>query len=119
MQLAERSGFVNEVYRFVGQEAVGYVFGTQFHGVRHHPFGVLHVVELLIPRLQSFQNANGFLSRGFRHINLLKPPHDALRFLHVLVVLFVGRRADETDVSGFQIGFEDVGAVQTVAARGS
>ena len=60
---------------------------------------------------QSFYNMDGFLNAWFKYIYLLEATHQPLATGKVTVVFLVSSRADETDVSAFQIGFQHVGCI--------
>ena len=60
---------------------------------------------------QSFYNMDGFLNAWFKYIYLLEATHQPLAAGKVTVVFLVSSRADETDVSAFQIRFQHVGCI--------
>ena len=54
---------------------------------------------------------DGFLNAWFKYIYLLEATHQPLAAGKVTVVFLVSSRADETDVSAFQIRFQHIGCI--------
>ena len=105
LNLDRRSGFVNQVNGFVGQEAVGEV---TLRELRRRGNGVVtdgNLVKRLVAGLDSLEDLDGFFDVGLVDDNRLEPPLERRVRLDVLLVVFEGGGADAADFAAGQRGF--------------
>ncbi len=104
-------GFIDEVDRLVGEEAVGEVAVGE-HGGRDER-GVLDAdtVVDLVALLQSAKDANGVLDGRLADVDLLEAPLEGGVFLDVFAVLVEGGGADHVQLAAGEHGLDHVAGV--------
>ena len=79
MQLKVGPSLIDEVDSLIGEEAIGYVFGTGFYGKADGFWPIDDMVKGFVFPLEPFQYLDGLRSRWFQYVNLLKAPNNAAR----------------------------------------
>ena len=111
------AGFVDDVYRFVGQEAFVDVFGGEFGGSLKGIVCVFHFVVFFKHGFQAVQNLHGFVHARFVDVYLLEAAAQRVVFAEYGAVFFIGGGADAAQGAFCQRGFEQVGRIQHAALR--
>ena len=89
-----RTRLIDDIDGLVWQVAVVDVTRGEFGRSRERTGLVLHTVVLLKPRLETLQNLNGLVDRGFVDIDLLEATRQGVVLLEDATVLVVGGGAN-------------------------
>ena len=116
-QLRARAGFVDQVDRLVGQEAVGDVAVRLVHRRLDRLARVLDVMEVLVPILHAEQDLDRLALAGRVHLDRLEAPLERAVLLDVLAVLGRRRRADAADLAAGERRLQDVRGVERAFRR--
>ncbi len=108
LHLEPRRGFVDQVDRLVGQEAVGDVAVGQGRGGHDRGIRDAHAVMELVLLLEAAQDRNGVLNGRFGHVDGLEPPRQGSVLLDVLLVFIERGGADAVEFAARQRGLEQV-----------
>jgi hypothetical protein len=111
-----RRGFVHEVHRLVGQEAVGDVALREFHRRLERRVRDLHVVVLLVLPAHAAQDLHGDLVARLLHVHAHEAPGEGRVGLDVPAVFAHRRGAEHADLAPGQRRLQDVGGVHASAA---
>ena len=111
LHLQPRRGFVHQVDRLVGQEAVGDVAVRQ-RGRRHQRgIGDAHAVVLLVFVLQAAQDRDGILDRRLGDEDRLEPPRQRGVLFDVLAIFVERGGADAMQFAARQRRLQQVGRI--------
>ena len=105
------TGFIDQVDSLVGQEPVSDIPVGQGRGGDDGGVCDFHAVEHLIALLQSTENGNGVLHRGFIHLHRLEPALQSGVLFNILAVLVQRRRADAVQLAPRQHRLEQIARV--------
>ena len=112
-----RRGFVDEVDRLVGEEAVRDVAVGKRRGRDERRIRDLHAVVQLVALLEAAQDRDGVLDGRLADENGLEAALERGVLLDVLAVLADGRRADRAQVAAREGGLEHVAGVHRALGR--
>ena len=104
-------GFVHQVDRLVGQEAVGDVAMRQLGGCHQRRVLDLDAVVGLVARLQAAQDGDGVLHVGFADVHRLETTFQRRVLFDVLAVLVQRRGPDAAQFAAGQGRLQQVGGV--------
>ena len=104
-------GFVNQINRFIGQEAVGNVAVAQLCGGNNGGVGNVDAVMDFIAFLQTAQDGNGVFHARFTDQYFLETAFECRVFFDVLAVFVQGGRADAMQFTACQSRFQHIARV--------
>src|SRR5574344_65466 len=111
MQLQISSCLIYQVYRLIGEETVGYIFGTCFHCITDGFLTIHYMMITLVILLQTSDNRDGLFNGWFLDIYLLKSAHDTPSPGYMLIILGISGGTDKADGTHFQIRFQHIGCI--------
>ena len=104
-------GFVNQINRFVGQEAVGDVAVAQFCGGNDSRVGNIDTVVDFITLLQTAQNSDGVFYTWLTNQYFLEAAFECRVFFDVLTVFVQGGSTDAVQFAACQSRFQHIARV--------
>ena len=104
-------GFVNQINRFVGQEAVGDVAVAQLCGGNDGGVGNVDAVVDFVAFLQTAQDGNGVFHAGFADQYFLEAAFECRIFFDVLAVFVQSGRADTVQFAARQSRFQHIARI--------
>ena len=107
-----RGGFVHQIDRLVGQEAVGDVAMRERGGGDEGGVLNAHAVMDFVAFLEAAQDGDGFLDARFVDEDRLEAAFQRGVFFDVLAIFVEGGRADAAQLAAGQRRFEHVGGVR-------
>ncbi len=111
-QLYARAGFVEQVNRFVRQEAVRNIAVGVIDRILDRVVGVAHGMELLVALLDAVNNLDRFLFTGRRNFYRLEAALEGAVFFNGLAI-FAGRGgADALDLTARKRWLKNIGCIQ-------
>ena len=116
-ELYARAGFVDEIDRLVGQEAVGNVAIRMRDRKLDRGIGVADRVELLVAVLDAVDDLDGVGLVWRRNLDSLEAPFQRAIFLDGLAVLSRRGGADALNFAARERRLEDVGRVERALSR--
>ena len=108
--------FIHDINGLVRQKTLVDVAVGKFSSGPDGSLGVMDMVMLLVAGLQSLEDVKGVLYRRLLNVDFLKSPGEGPVFFNLVLVFFVGRRADAAQNTRLQGRFEQVGGIHGTAA---
>ena len=105
------ANLVNDINGLVGEELADNVLCAQVNRMLENIVAELDSVELLVLWTETLQNLERLVLRRLGQVDFLEPTAESLVLLNLVLVLVVGRGADDFQLTTGDIWLEDVGRV--------